>query len=67
VVVAGEEEHGLVESDVIAGPLEDDALQVVVEDRPRHAAQRGERLDMATQERLQRLVEGEPGEHRPRP
>ena len=70
VVVAGELEQARMEADVIADALEDDALQVVVEDDAGHAPERGEGLDVAAQETLERLVEGEarvtgarPGEH----
>ena len=51
----------------IAGPVEDHGLQVVVEDRARDTAEPGERLDVPAHEALERLVEGEPGEHRARP
>jgi hypothetical protein len=61
VVVAGELEQAGVEADVIADALEDDALQIVVEDGAGHALERGEGLDMAAQETLERLVEGEAG------
>jgi hypothetical protein len=70
MVVAGELEQPRVEANVRAGPLEDDAFQVVIQQGPRAPAQRGERLDVAAEEALQRLVEGEarvdragPGEH----
>ena len=61
MIVAGQVEHARVEADVIADALEDDALQVVVEDRAGHALQRGEGLDVAAQEALERLVQGEAG------
>lgn len=67
VVVARHEEHRLVEADVVAGPVEDDALQVVVEDGARDAAERAERGDVAAHEALHGLVEGEASEHGPRP
>jgi hypothetical protein len=60
------EEHRLVEPDVIAGPIENDGLQVVVEDRARDPAERGERLDVPAHQALERLVERESGEHRAR-
>ena len=48
VVVAGELEQPRVEADVLAGPLEDDAFQVVIQQDSRAPTQRGERLDVAT-------------------
>jgi hypothetical protein len=70
VIMAGELEEPGVEADVIADALEDDALQVVVEQRARRSLERGEGLDVAAQETLQRLIEGKarvagarPGEH----
>ena len=67
VVVAGELEHARVEADVIADALEDDALQIVVEDGAGHALEGGEGLDVAAQETLERLVEGEARVARARP
>ena len=55
------------EADVIADALEYDTLQVVVEQRPRHAAERLEREHVPAQKALQRLVEREAGEHRAGP
>jgi hypothetical protein len=55
----GEFEHPRVEADVIADALEDDALEIVVEDGAGHAAEGGEGLDVAAQETLEGLVEGE--------
>ena len=67
VVVPGELEDARVEADEFAAALEDGALQVVVQDRPRHAAERFERGDVPAQEALGRLVEVEAGEQRARP
>ncbi len=55
------------EPDVIAGALEDDTLEIVVEDLARHAAERLEGEDVAAHETLERLVEREPRVDRTRP
>ena len=70
VIVAGELKQAGVEANVLAEPFEDDAFQVVIQQGPRDPAHGRERLDVAAEEALQRLVEGEagvdgagPGEH----
>jgi hypothetical protein len=67
VIVPGQLEHARVEADVIADAVEDDALEIVVEDRPRDAPQSREGFDVAAQEALQRLVQGEAGVDGARP
>jgi hypothetical protein len=59
----GELEHARMKTDVIADAVEDDALEIVVEDRPGHAAEGREGLDVAAQEALQGLVQGEASVH----
>jgi len=54
--VAGQLEHARMEADVIPGPVEDDAFEIVVENRPGRAAEGGEGLDVAAEEALQRLA-----------
>ncbi len=53
--------------DVVADPLDDDALQVVVQDPAGDPAERLERERVAAQEGLEGLVEREPRVHRARP
>src|SRR6266545_3073202 len=67
VVVAGELEDAVMKTDEVALALEDDAFQVIVEDGPRNAAEPPECFDVAAQEALERLVEREAREGRPRP
>jgi hypothetical protein len=67
VVVVGTLEDLRVEADVLADSLDNDALEVVVEDPERDAAERLEHEGVAEQERLERLVEGEAREYRARP
>src|SRR5690606_15891266 len=62
-----EVEDARMELDVVADALEDDALEIVVEDLARYAAERLEGEPMAAQERLERRVEHEPRVHRARP
>src|SRR5690606_15852065 len=64
VVVPCELEDAIVKPHVLAGSLEHDALEVVVEDDTRHAAEVLERLGVSAQEALHRLIEREPREHR---
>lgn len=66
VIVPGELEDPRIESDVLADALEDDALEVVVEERPRHAAEGLKGEDVAPGEALGRLVEDKAGEDRAR-
>src|SRR5207249_4794957 len=61
VIVAGQLEHARMEADVIPGPVEDDAFEIVVENRPGRAAEGGEGLDVAAEEALQRLVQSKAG------
>ncbi len=55
------------EADEVALPLEHGRLEVVVEQRARHAAERIEGAHVAPDEALQGLVEGEVREHGARP
>src|SRR2546428_2065706 len=63
VIVPGQLEQARMEADVIADPLQDDALEIVVQEGPRHPAERGEGFDVAPQETLQRLIQGEARVH----
>ena len=67
VIVPGALEDLRVEADVLADAFDDDALEVVVEDPPRHAAEPLECQGVAAQERLEGLVEREARVHRARP
>src|SRR6266545_2693300 len=67
VIVPGQLEQARMEADVIADSLQDDALEIVVQEGPRHPAERGEGFDVAPQETLQRLIQGEARVHGARP
>jgi DNA-binding NtrC family response regulator len=66
VVMAGKLEQTWVEADDVADPLEHGGLQVVVENGARYAIERDEGGVVAAQKALERLVENEAGEERPR-
>ena len=59
VIMPGQLEQPWVVADVVAHPLEDDALQIVVEECAGNPMERVERFHVAAQETLERLVEHE--------
>ena len=63
----GELEHARVVLHVLAVAIEHDALEIVVEQRARHAAERLEGAAVAMHEALEPLIEREAGVHRARP
>ena len=67
MIVAGQLEQARVEAHVLADALEDHAFQVVIEQDAWDAAEGGKGLDVAAENTLQRLVEGEAGVHGPGP
>ena len=67
VRVAAELQEARVKADRVPLPLQDRAAEVIVEHGPRHPAKRRERLHVAAEEALQRLVQGEDRVQRPRP
>ena len=65
-VVRRELDQRRVESDGVAGALQHGALEVVVEQHPRHAAEEGEGLDVAAEKRRHRRAREEAQEDLPR-
>lgn len=67
MVVPCEFEQARMEADEISLPFEHGRLEVVVEQRARHAAERVEGADVAPHEAFESLIEGESRVHGARP
>ena len=67
VIVTGELEEARIKSDELSLALKDGALEIVVQDGPRHAAERRERVEVTAEKALGCLIEIEAREECARP